>query len=122
MPQQQKKSSTPIAGGILLIIAAIMALLNYAFVMVVFDSEMSMYAGLPGVEGVEAIIMICFLIGMIFSVIALIGGIVAIQRKLWGLALTGSIFGLLTIGPLFASSLLSLIALILIAISHKDFT
>ena len=49
------------------------------------------------------------------------GGIVSLKRKKRGLALVGSIIGLLLIGPVFASSILSLIGLILIGKSKKEF-
>ena len=74
------------------------------------------------IPGFETILLVCGLIGITFSAFALLGGIMAIQRKMWGLALVGSILGLFIIGPVFISSLLSLIALILIAITHREFT
>jgi len=46
----------------------------------------------------------------------------AVQRKSWGLALAGSILGLFTIGFVFEATVMSLIALILLAISRKEFT
>ena len=50
-----------------------------------------------------------------------IGGIMGVQRKMWGLALVGGIFALLSMGPVFISSLLGLIGLILVAVSRQDF-
>ena len=51
-----------------------------------------------------------------------LGGIMAIRRKMWGLALVGSILGLFFLGWAgFEASLMSFIALILLAISRSEF-
>ncbi|MEE8564982.1 MAG: hypothetical protein V3S79_01205, partial [Candidatus Thermoplasmatota archaeon] len=50
-----------------------------------------------------------------------LGGIISIKRKMWGFTIVMSIIGLFTIGPFLLSSILSLIALILIALSKKEF-
>ena len=62
-----------------------------------------------------------FLIAL-FGIIEILGGIMALRRKMWGLALVGSILGLFFFGWLgFEASLLSFIALILLVISKKEF-
>jgi cobalamin synthase len=45
----------------------------------------------------------------------------ALRRKMWALALVGSILGLFTFGFYGISSILSLVALIILAISRKEF-
>ena len=67
------------------------------------------------------ILLICGGVGIVFSIIALVGGVFALQRKMWALALVGSILGLLTVGFV-AGSVMSLIALILLVVSHEEFT
>ncbi len=52
----------------------------------------------------------------ILSIVALIGGIFAVQRKGWGLALTGSICAILQNG------ILGIISTIFVALSRKEFT
>jgi uncharacterized membrane protein len=44
-----------------------------------------------------------------------------VKRKAWGLAIVGGILGIFTIGPLFLGSIISIVGLILVAISRKDF-
>ena len=53
--------------------------------------------------------------------LAIIGGIMAIQRRMWGLALVGSIMGLLFAWGWIVGSVLCLVGLILIAISRNEF-
>jgi hypothetical protein len=73
------------------------------------------------VEQLQSILATCSIIGCIISIFALVGGIVAVKRKAWGLAIVGGILGLFTIGPFFLGSIISLIGLILVAISRKEF-
>jgi hypothetical protein len=53
---------------------------------------------------------------IILGIVAIIGGIYAIQRKLWGMALAGAICAI--IGP---SALLGILAIIFIAIGKPEF-
>ena len=110
-----QKTAMPTAAGILLIIAGVLGLIDWGIVL----AFGTLAAFIPFLG---AIILICGIIGITFSVFALLGGIMAVQRKMWGLALTGSILGLFTVGFVGEASLLSLIALILIAVSHREFT
>ena len=61
------------------------------------------------------------LVFIVFSLVALAGGICSFQRKFFPVALLGSLCGLFTIGPLFFGSILSLVALVLIIISRYEF-
>ena len=115
MPMQPQRTGKPVAGGALLLVAGVLAMINFAILIAAGSGFESLFPGLG------SILAVCGIIGMIFSILALLGGVLAIMRKMWGLALVGSILGLLTIGPLFVSSILSLVALILIAISREEF-
>ena len=106
------RSNTPTVAGILLIIAGIDGLINWIAAAVVLSS-------FP-IFGSE-FALLCGALGTIFGIFAIIGGIMAIQRKVWALALIGSILGLFTVGFIFEASILSLVALILIAISKDEF-
>ena len=57
---------------------------------------------------------------VVFGIIAILGGIFAIQRKHFAIALVGAIFGLIGIGFVIGS-VLGLIGLILIAVGRKEF-
>jgi MFS family permease len=67
-----------------------------------------------------SIFIICGIVMIIFSIFALLGGILSLKRKMWGIAITCSVLGLFSYGFL-VSSILSLVALILIAISKEEF-
>jgi len=72
----------------------------------------------------EQIWQTILLIGVMFCILAIftiMGGVLALKRKMWKTALLGSIIGLFTTGLFYISSILSLIGLILVAISKKEF-
>jgi hypothetical protein len=117
-------SSKPMIGGILLIIAGLLGIFTWSMALAVDSSMLQnvLPADSPiSVETLQSILVMCGAIGCILSVFALAGGIVAVRRKAWGLAIAGSILGLFTIGPFFLASILSFIGLILIILSKKDF-
>lgn len=124
--QSSSKSSTPMIAGILLIIAGVLALLSWVSVITMATSiiNISMLQEMDvtmTVERAREILVICGIIGCILAIFPILGGIVALKRKLWGMALAGGILGLFTIGPLFLSSILALISIILIIISRQEF-
>ena len=53
---------------------------------------------------------------IIFGIIAIVGGIYALRRQVWGLALAGSIFAL--VGPW---GLLGLLAIIFVSLGKREF-
>lgn len=124
-----QKSSKPLIAGILLMIAGVLALIFWFPVITVDVStiesvvNVSQFQELDPTmtpEKLKGILTICGTIACILAVFSILGGNLSWKRKLWGIALTGSILGLFTIGFLI-SSILSLIGLILIIISKKEF-
>ena len=127
LDMKKPSDSKPLIAGILLIIAGIMAILTWflAFsvdVTSVIDPSMFQAQNMTITpQQLQSMVSICATLGVILSIFPLLGGILSIQKKLWGGALAGSIIGLFTIGPVFLSSLLSLISLILLIISREQF-
>jgi len=131
--QQINPSSKPLIGGIFLIIAGLLGILIWSIALAFDPSTLDplmLQNALPPDSPIsleqlqsmiQSILLTCGIIGCILSVFTLAGGIVAVKRKAWGLAIAGGILGLFTIGPFFLGSIMALIGLILIAISRKDF-
>jgi hypothetical protein len=123
---EPKKDLKPLIAGVLLIIAGLMSILTW---IAVFSIDYSMIDisiletqnMTITTEQLQSIMSICATIGIILSIFPLLGGILSIQKKLWGGALAGSIIGLFTVGPIFLSSILSLISLILLIITRNQF-
>lgn len=127
--QSQSKSSYPMIGGILLLISGLIALVYWLYVRTNVDLFISMMdisylQSLDPNITIETIKETLVLCGTIFAVIAIfpiLGGVLALKKKLWGVVLACSIIGLFSIGIMFSSSILCIIALLLIATSKKEF-
>jgi hypothetical protein len=122
--QPTNPSSMPLYAGVFLIIAGLLGLFTWSSALAL-DTSMLQNVLPPdspiSIEQLQSLLLTCGIIGCILSIFALAGGIAAVKRKAWGLALIGGILGLFTIGPWLIGSVLSLIGLILVIISKKDF-
>jgi hypothetical protein len=131
--QPSDKSSKPLIAGILLMIAGGLSILMWlslaaidvSFIETFIMPELGLAPEYESIalsaESIKELFVICGTVGFFLSVFAILGGIMSVRRQLWGLVLAGGILGLFTIGPVFISSILSLIAIILVAISRKEF-
>ncbi len=109
-----KKTSKPKNGGILAIIAGALASLGAVNYAVGFSDVSGLGKGdIP--PFVPSIILGVPILSIIIGILALIGGVLAIQRKKWKWALVGSIAGSLSVLPL------GIPAIILIALSKDEF-
>ena len=125
LASQQLKAKPTIA-GILLLIGGILGFIN-GIILVYFDvtqldpqiiSRLSQDFGRSMYpHGIHAIFVIGGIIFCILSTLAMIGGICAIRRRRWGIAMLGAVVGLFIIGPKFLPTILSIAALILLAFS-----
>ncbi len=96
-------------GGILSIVAGglgclgALALIAFAVVIGLYGGGTYYYNGYYEPDNVFTILMVFYvvggLIGIIISALAVTGGIFAIKKKHWGLALAGSIAGVLAFLP-----------------------
>lgn len=125
----KEKSLLSLVGGIMILIAGIMGLVLGGILIVVADavsegtddlSEWGIDVAGAG-DILEDILLVCGAIVIILSIIVMLGGFFGVQRKHWGLAILGGVLGLFLIGPYMLASIFSLIGLILVAVSKKDF-
>jgi hypothetical protein len=123
-PPPAKRSGSPVAGGALVIIAGILALANAVTFLTygVADLEATGVELPSGVtwEDLLGILRGCGVLEIILGAVAILGGVFAIQRRHFGLAVAGALMGMFGFG-LTVGAVLGLIGLILIAISRKEF-
>jgi Na+-translocating ferredoxin:NAD+ oxidoreductase RnfD subunit len=124
--QSSKKSNMATIGGTLLIIAGALSLITWVSILTVdislIDTSLIAQEGFAITpEQIQSVLITCGSIGCILSIFPILGGIVTLKRKMRGLALVGGLIGLFLIGPLFASSILSLIGLIFVGLSKEEF-
>jgi len=119
---QQPPQWMPTAGGVLCIVAGVLGLVGNIFWLVfggIFGStimrDLFPSSAWQGWGWPLIIIGIFSLFSILINIMAIVGGIFAIQRKHWGWALAGGICAVI------ASRIMGIVALVFIAISRKEF-
>jgi len=109
----------PVVGGILSIIAGAIGLLGGLIIGMVASIYLSTsYYGGPGNHFTQtAIVWAVFLPYLLFCAVAIAGGIYALKRRLWGLALAGAICAFFTIW----AWPLSIAAIVFVSLSREEF-
>ena len=113
----------PTVAGILNIISGVVGLIAVAGLIIAFIITGGFF--LPGTEEIPEFVS-SLLIGIaiplaILSVFSLLGGIYAIRRKVWWLALTGSITSIFASIPLLGGLPIGITATIFTALSKQEF-
>jgi predicted nucleic acid-binding Zn ribbon protein len=108
-PAQKKETAMPLIGGILILIGGVIELIIGAILAVGGTALIDITFGGSG------LLVACGIIIAIVGIVAIMGGIFAIQRRNFGLAIVG---GVLALGGYFIPGL---IGLILIAVSKDEF-
>ena len=103
-----EKTWKPTTAGILAIIAGVLELI----IGLLFATGVAVFGGIFGMGWLSVI----FAPLIIFGIIAIVGGVYALMRRVWGLALAGSICAL--IGPWF---LLGILAIIFVSLGKREF-
>jgi hypothetical protein len=113
IPSYEKASTGLVIGGVLALLAGILAL-GQGLLYMVIGEAVSTYAP-------TGFLCLCGGIDVLFGILSIGAGIGALQRKHFALTLLGAICGMLGLG-LLIGFLFGLIALILIAITKEEFT
>jgi len=106
----RSESSSPVIGGIMSILAGILAV-GQGLLYMAGSSLISFYSGA---------LCLCGGIDFMFGAVAIAGGLAALKRDSFALAIIGAILGMLGFGFVIGS-VFGLIAVVLIAISHNEF-
>lgn len=126
-PPQKARTSKPVVGGVLIIIAGILALAMGVMYIVLEPSDLESWGYSPVSEADMSLSEIADLLGtcgaieLVFGLIAIVGGVFAMMRRSFVLSIAGGIFGMIGIGFLFGG-LLGLVGLILVAMSRSEFS
>ena len=128
--QPSSRFSMPTVAGFILIIAGLLAIFNWIQIFLLDITTIESFIDInqikefyPSItyEQLLGFFHTCAIIGIVISIFPILGGLLAIQRKFYYIAIIGSIIGLFSIGILFSSSFFSLIGLILLIISRQKF-
>jgi hypothetical protein len=118
-----EKTWKPVVAGVLDIVSGAVGLI--AVLGLIIAILVTGGCAIPGTENVPLFVP-SLLTGIavplaIFSLLSLAGGIYALQRKLWGLALAGSIAAIFASIPLLGGLPVGITATILTALSRNEF-
>ena len=123
--QQNYNISKPMIAGILLILAGIIGIFSWTpFIMgdeslinfILENSEAGMAE-----EQIRDAFLACGISGIVLSVFSILGGILSFKREKWKIAIMSSVLGLLIIGQILLSSILCLIAILVLIMSKGEF-
>ena len=106
------KTWKPTTGGILSIICGSFGVLTGT--MVALGGSISWLIGIPFATRILAMIGIPYIL---LGIVAIIGGIFAIQRTIWGMALAGAICAFLIPPPF----ILGILAIVFISMGKEEF-
>ena len=126
MEKTVQKTWKPIVAGILSIVSGALRILGFIGVIIGIMFFLPVYTAVgPGpvpefghwlIPGVlQTILLIAAVFLFIVGILPIIGGIYALQRKTWGLALAGSIVAI------FGSSIMGILDTIFIAMAKDEF-
>ncbi len=121
----EQRTWKPIAGGICSIVGGSLSLMGAAMMGMIVMFGYAGIAGMWGMWGHEPHMMpwgaglmaLWWLPGLIFGVVAIVGGVFALKRRYWGWSLAGAICATLT--PM--SFILGVPAIVFIALSRDEF-
>ena len=128
-----QKTMKPTVAGIILIVIAVFTIISSVTLVTIDEStvegiiEMSpqiqelMSSANLTERDLMNIYSTCGTIGIVISIFILLSGILALRRRLWGIALVGAIVGIVTFFITIISGILAIIPLILLIFSRKEF-
>jgi uncharacterized membrane protein len=113
-----EKTWKPVAGGILNIVAGVFSLIGFIVLIIIASSSFIWdQAGMDPMSAnvAQTVLVVAAVVTFITGILPLIGGIFALQRKRWGLALTGSIAAII------GTTILGILSVIFIAMAKNEF-
>lgn len=124
----EKYTVFPIIAGILLVFTGLISIIGWILfintnVSLLGDLLKQIQETVPSytIEDLKNFISVCSSIGIVISVFPILGGILSVKKKLWGISLTSSIFGFVVIIPFIFLIFIPLISMILLIVSRKYF-
>jgi len=110
------KGPISLAGGALILFGGMMSMVN-GFLILNASSYVPEIFGL----GAFSLSPLCGTLMLMFGLGALLGGVLGVFRKKWGIVMAASVLCLISVGWMFLSMVLGFIGLILVSISKDDF-
>jgi len=112
-----ERTAKPTVAGIFMIVSGALSIIGAIIFVVGIGFATTFLEATPGYDAalMSGLMVFWAIIGIIVSLVTLVGGIFCLRRRLWGLALAGSILSVMQI------FFLGIPALILVAMSKQEF-
>ena len=108
-----------LAGFLSMIMWLSIAALDISIVETLIDAQydsMSITA-----ESLKDVFVVCGALGFLVGVFIILGGVMILRKRLWGMGIAASVVGLFSIGPMFLSSIMCFLGLIFLLYSKNEF-
>ncbi len=117
-----KKTWMPTAAGVLAIIVGTASVVEWVAVAVLGILAWG-WLGMGGLLGLGGIVATVVTIMIIIGIVAIMGGVLALKRRRWGLALAGSICAFFSFFfiPVFLNVPLAIAAIVLVVMGKREF-
>ena len=122
--------SLPMVAGFILIVAGVISIIMAMGIYSVSEANIAQFANIedfqsidPGITEASIVEMLhtCATIIIVLSVFPILGWILSLRRKSFAIVLTTAIIGIILVVPSIISGILSVVAVILIFISRKEY-
>jgi len=113
----KQESSRPWIVAVLLVGGFALALMSFIELMLVSDEIGDIY---PAID-LSGFLTCCGVIVLVAAISCLVGAVFSYKRSRHSLVVVAAAVGMLGVGPLYLGSLLSLIAMIIAAVSRSDY-
>jgi len=117
----EHESSRPWIVTVLLIGAFALSLMSLVELLLVSDDVTEITEIYPSTIDISGFLVCCGMIVLVAAISCLVGAIFSFKRSRHSLVVVASAVGMLGVGPLFLGSLLSMVAMIIAAVSRKDY-
>jgi hypothetical protein len=107
-------------GGWLILISGILAVITGIYMVIDPETFVELYTGIGYTFSTDVMVG-AGVMALIFGIVAIAGGLAALKKRSWGLAVIGGFLGFIASGAFFLGTLLGLIGLILVAVSKREF-
>jgi hypothetical protein len=118
----KEKTWKTTTAGILAIVAGDITVIQCVFVAVLVIPQLG-WLGTISVLSQGGIITVAFAVVIISAIVAIVGGVYALERKIWGLALAGCICALFSVIliPVLLNVPLAIAAIVLVVLGRGEF-
>jgi len=107
-------------GGTLILMSGLLGVISGLYSLIDPDTMVSIYTEV-GIPFSADTIMVLGAVSLIFGLVAVVGGVMALRRRAWAIAVVGGLLGTLAMGTIFLGSIMGLIGLMVIVTSKRFF-